>query len=258
MSVGATLDQILASNTDERWQREQIIDAAVVAAICGEVDLFVDSLEKFEFGPEFFPVFFDKIRRIGRVDPAVRRAFEAMWDGSLTKPRRHMAGSAMRRSCEGHEGVMADALRVLMDPPPPGLAFDVLYRGQSAAEYERGAVGFSWTADPMMAEGYARGSWATTPVGRATSADAAVVLAAAVPHRAIIHAPDHVAKLGLVLLSEIICDPRMIQHVIIVDRPPKLTEDQDKEWLEKVIPGKSVRLSRLSHLGLSKARGLPA
>ena len=256
MSAGATLNQIFTSNTDERWRREQIIDRAVVAAICGEVDLFADSLEKFEFGPDFFPILFDKIGRIGRVDPAVKQAFKQIWHGLLTNPRRHMAGSVMRRSCEGFEGAMADGLRVLMDPPPPGLAFDVLYRGQSAAEYERGVVGFSWTTDPMMAEGYARGSWTTTPAGHATSADAAVVLAAAVPHHAIIHAPDYVTKFNLMMHAEIICDPRMIQHVMIVDRPPKFTVDQDKEWLEKVIPGKSVRPSRLSHLGLSKARGL--
>lgn len=249
MSAGATLAEIFASNTDERWRREQIIDRAVVAAICGEVDLFADSLEKFEFGPEFYPEFFDKIRRIGRVDLAVKQAFGRIWHGVLTDPRRHLAGSAMRRSCEGHEGVMVDALRVLMNPPPPGLSFDTLFRGQSAAEYERGAVGFSWTTDPMVAEVYARGRWNAGP---------AVVLAAAVPHRAIINVVDHVVRFGVTENAEIICDPRMIHHVMVVDRPPKFTEDQQSEWVTKVISGKSVRLSRLSHLGLSKAQGLPA
>jgi hypothetical protein len=247
MSAGVTLDQILTSNPDEHWQRERIIDAAVVAAICGEVDLFAASLEKFEFGPEFYPEFFNKVRRIGHVDPAAKDTFGRIWHGMLTDPRRHLAGSAMRQSCEGFEGVMADALRVLMEPPPPSLAFDMLFRGQSAAEYERGLVGFSWTADPVMAECYARSRRYTGPT---------VVLAATVPHRAIINVAEHVFRLGVTENAEIVCDPRMIHHVMVVDRPPKFTEDQESEWIAKVIPGKSVRLSRLSYLGLSKVRGL--
>ncbi|KTS30479.1 hypothetical protein NS228_12845 [Methylobacterium indicum] len=221
MSAGATLAEISASNPDERWRREQIVDAAVVAAICGDIDLFSAALE--DFLPEDLPVFFGKIRRVTHVAPASKEFFEDVWVEGFDK-NLGLAGLAIRLACRGRKDVLADGLKVLLPPPPPGIRVDIVYRAQSVDEYERGLIGFSWTSSPTAAEIFA--SHSVLCGGRPS-----LVIAALNPSKAIICLPKPRGEL------EVICDPRMLHHVTILDRPPMFdgssihVKDYPPPWL---------------------------
>jgi hypothetical protein len=114
------------------------------------------------------------------------------------------------RVCTADDGLLAKALHAWL-PLYDGSGL-TLYRGESAARYEAGRLGFNWTTKQATAEMFGSGWNALHPGG-------GCLLRCDVPAAAIISAPDsHSRWLGE---DEFVVDPSMLQGVVLIAEYPR-------------------------------------
>ena len=117
------------------------------------------------------------LQRLKKLTPTddVRKSFRSFWDEFGWTIRMKVAD----------DSALCDALRNLLEPykgPPM-----TLYRGEIAAQYDKGIYGISWTTDVKAAGMFARGLNCLEPAG-------GVLLESLVPAEAIISPPSEHSK----------------------------------------------------------------